>query len=50
MMMPNGQDYIAMCCRAYESPDPGPGASSDDSDEEQDEQFDFCELNYSHRW
>ncbi|WIA11049.1 hypothetical protein OEZ85_011201 [Tetradesmus obliquus] len=47
MMMPNGQDYIAMCCRAYESPDPGPDASSsssddsDDSDAEQDEQFDF---------
>lgn len=35
LVMDNGQDLVAMCCHAYESPD---GA-----DEEEEELVDYCE-------
>eukprot|EP00775_Hariotina_reticulata_P009984 gene9984-10139_t len=39
LIMPNGQDLIAMCCKAYETPD-GVGSSVGDKDAKQDSEQD----------
>jgi hypothetical protein len=40
--MPNGQDLVAMCCKAYETPD-GEDSSGKDKDAKQDNQQDMDE-------
>lgn len=40
--MPNGKDYIEMCCTAYESPDDEVGSDSDDDESSAVDFSKFC--------